>query len=266
MAKIEDRDWEKLGRALEVRARRDARTLDHENLAFEALRKTLERKPATFEAARALAFKILADEVADAHRRAAVAARGRERLGRGGKLPGGRKRAVRHATLAELRPALLAELGAEFLAAWGRKPADALPGPLAEVAAFPPRDRRSRLVQLLDHALGDVAPWAVHPTPGRQYGARRRGKGRGLPKPAPPRPNAIGRLRARLGRELTYHDLMGIQETPEYQASLAEWNRTSRPGADEYLTDCELAIVSLLVGNWPRGVKLPAKVGDVPHA
>ena len=62
---------------------------------------------------------------------------------------------------------------------------------------------------------------------------------------------------------MTYHDLMGIEETPEYQASLAEWNRTSRPGADEYLTDRELAIVSLLVGNWPRGVKLPAKVGDV---
>ncbi len=296
-------DWNKLRAELTAYVRRRAPDLDVQDIVGTTIEKALifdKKAPVTNFAG--LAHEIAGKEVANAIRKAE---RQRHAFGSAHGSddgaqddiwsalqsaivpgdPGGRPRAQRYETDAELRAAATEQITAEFRTTWKAEPGGVLPGRLLEMNDQQPRDRRAWLAWALDHALGDFAPWAVDPGC-RVRGAFRRADAVGVP-------NATGipnmrkwkaeRNPGRRALELLA-DQERMAELLAQSGSLAEleaafWEAAGGtpadeppPLGDEFLTDREVAIVSLLLGNWPSALSKRiadgggATVGDVVSA
>lgn len=252
---------------LTARARARGASQDAADVAAEVMLRLLEKCAAGGMCTDALASKMVRDEIATRRRRA------QRDAGQGSARAAGRPRGERYRDPEQLRTAVLDALSHEFRMTWGVGAAEVLPGPLAEVEAY--SDRRSWLAFALDHSLGDVCPWAVDDA-GRTPGARRVTKPRGvLPAPPdPPHPLAAARaaFRAAHGRDMSVSEIIALTSSEEHQRREIEHSWLRRPGRDEALTDREMAIVSILVGNWPdlasrtRGdgrLRQAMQVGDV---
>lgn len=188
--------------------------------------------------------------------------------------PGGRPTAEKLKTIHELEAALKASLRREFLEVWGVAPAVALANIGEEMLALDAKDRRAWLAQTLDHELGDRCPWAVDST-FRTRGAKRRGPARGVGDvPQPDRDHAVRLLEIwrkirnvpdaldRAMRQIAElsRTIGEPQARAQFLASLmaeANWPTEAvvSPIGDEFLTDREMAIISLLLGNFPASIR-----------
>jgi DNA-directed RNA polymerase specialized sigma24 family protein len=260
-------------------ARGAAPDLDVEDLASQALCRTFEKWQAgNVEDPGAFARKILRDSIADV-----IRLRERERTLRsaGGSSAsdvdsarhrGGRPAADVFRSAEELQAATLAELGREFALWWNTEPGAGLALLREALAGLPEGRRRSWLARALDFELGDWCPWAVD-SAFRTEGATRARPARGVgtePRPVE-RDDWATRAMALIADPEVRSWLAGMPTVQERDAAL--WALVKRPesvekpplGGAEFLTDREMAIVSLLLGNWPASVteRLPASVGDV---
>lgn len=259
--------------ALLAQARRLAAKIGVEVAAEDAAAsvqlKLLERQAAGQPCSEQLASKMLRDAVADAGRLR------RRDLGGSARAPH-RPPDERYRDPVSLRAAVLEHAGVEFGETWGVPSGQVLPGALSGIVDVPAAERRSWLVFTLDHALGDHCPWAVDPSFRRRGAARRRApRGVGAPPPDPPHPlqRARADFRRGHGREMGAVELLAFAGSDHYDRACTAYSALRRPGANEFLTDREIAIVSLLLGQWPaaldhrttaRGrLAAPARWGEV---
>jgi hypothetical protein len=298
-----DVDWRKLQAELAACARREAPREDTEGLASAALTKVVERtnRGTIVKDPRALAFKILRDQIATAFKKTATA-RGAKlmaaeedtslvewvddglsflstgaqddedrpqagshlgaMLGRAPRGAGGRPKAV----VLKTRDEVLLKISSEFELLWGIAPRDAMAmerKPLSEINEVPGPKRRAWLVEVLDNWLGDYAPWIN--APGDRGGPHRQQKTRGQPAPAASSAQRVERARTDARRRARW-ETPRINKTSLAASAVEPTYHDLHGDTSLYLTDHELAVTSLLVGNWPKAVIMPASAEDVLSA
>lgn len=281
-------DWGAIQRNLKSRARSKGfdRDASHD-LAATAIEKALKKG-----GQEALARKILDDDIAESHR-VQIRRRG---LALGGNDPsdveipgrnkGGAPRKCDFETFQEALAVALKQASSEFEATWGVPAVKALPGALADMADQPKRNRRSWLVRALDEELGDYCPWAVDQG-FRTRGAKRKRAARGVPDgppQPPPRDHAQRLWEAWLSLKAkpTFFERftaracdVGVDvakaEVTAYLYQKVGWPTgpvevSPLENRDQYLTDREIATISLLLGNKPESLaskEAPIKDGSV---
>lgn len=276
--------WRQLQTKLRVKAERSASGLDIDGIVGATMLRTVVRQQGGgIDNVEALAFKILNNEIASAMREKSRAVARWSPLDDEtlmGKVldsaprgAGGRPKAEKYATLDDLGAALVSALTSEFRQVWGVDDRVAVADLIRESNTLDVKDRRAWLAFTLDHELGDRCPWAVDPTFSIR-GAKRKVPARGVGEVPQPDTAHAARLLdlwtnikgVPAALDHAKKAIADLATTVGAQAALdvflamlkedAAWptENFGSPIGDEFLTDREMAIISLLVGNFPESI------------